>query len=51
MNLGPLAHAARASDEATKAKIRDRIRPVLAKFQTDEGIAPPAACWLVGATA
>jgi SAM-dependent methyltransferase len=51
LNLGPLAHGMRDMDEAGKAKIRERIRPVLAKFQTEEGIAPPAACWLAGAKA
>jgi SAM-dependent methyltransferase len=49
MNLGPLAFATRNMDEAAKQRIRQRIRPVLAGFHTDEGIAPVAACWLVEA--
>ena len=51
MNLGPLAFATRNSDDATKAAVRARIRPVLERFKTPEGIAPPAAFWLVGAKA
>lgn len=51
MNMGPLARVLREADEATKAQVRIRIAPVLAKHQTASGIEPPAACWLVGATA
>ena len=49
MNLGPLAFATRNFSDAAKAEVRARIHPVLGKFRTAEGIAPPAACWLVGA--
>jgi SAM-dependent methyltransferase len=49
MNLGPLAFATRNSDDATKGAVRIRIRPVLERFGTSEGIAPPAAFWRVGA--
>lgn len=49
MNLGPLAFATRNADEATKDAVRARIRPVLEGFMTDEGVAPEAAFWLVGA--
>jgi SAM-dependent methyltransferase len=51
MNLGPLAFALRNSDDATKEAVRARIRPVLERYKTSEGIAPPAAFWLVGARA
>ncbi len=51
LNLGPLAHATRDMDDAAKDKVRTRIRPVLARHKTEDGIAPPVACWLVGAKA
>jgi SAM-dependent methyltransferase len=51
LQLGPLARAARDLDDETRRKIRDRIRPALAKFETPGGVTPPAACWLVGARA
>ncbi|HUO97939.1 MAG TPA: hypothetical protein VMU01_04690, partial [Rhizomicrobium sp.] len=51
MNLGPLAFALRHSDEATRDAVRERIRPVLERYKTGEGIAPPAAFWLAGARA
>jgi SAM-dependent methyltransferase len=51
MNLGPLAHASRGLDEALRDKIRTRIRPVLARHETAEGIALSAPCWLAGASA
>ena len=51
LQLGPLARAARDLDDETRRNIRDRIRPVLAAFETPDGIQPSAACWLVGAKA
>jgi len=51
MNLGPLAFATRHFDGAAKNAVRARIRPVLERYKTSEGIAPPAAIWLVGARA
>ena len=51
MNLGPLAFATRNSDDATKQAVRARVRPVLERYQSQEGIAPPAAFWLVRAKA
>ena len=51
MNMGPLARLLRQADDATKAKVRARITPTFAQFRTAEGIAPPAACWLVEAKA
>ncbi len=49
MNLGPLAFATRNADDAVKLAVRARIRPVLERYQTAGGIAPPAAFWLVAA--
>ncbi len=49
LNVGPLAYAARELDEAIREKLRAAAKEALAKFKTAEGIAPPAACWLVGA--
>jgi SAM-dependent methyltransferase len=49
LTLGPLARAAAELDEATREKIRARIRPVIARHQTSYGIVAPAAVWLVSA--
>jgi len=49
LQLGPLSRAARELDDAVRAKIRERVRPVLESFKTQAGITPAAACWLVGA--
>lgn len=51
MNMGPLARLVRQADDATKAKVHARITPYFTQFRTAEGIAPPAACWLVEAKA
>jgi SAM-dependent methyltransferase len=51
MNLGPLAFATRNADDATKAAVRARVRPLLARYTTSEGVAPAAAFWLVTASA
>ena len=51
LNIGPLARAAAELDDGAREKIRDVVGKTLAKFRTADGIAPPAACWLVGATA
>jgi ubiquinone/menaquinone biosynthesis C-methylase UbiE len=50
LNIGPLSRAAAELDETTRGKIRVKVEAALAKFATASGIAPPAACWLVGAT-
>ncbi|HEY2032426.1 MAG TPA: class I SAM-dependent methyltransferase [Rhizomicrobium sp.] len=50
LNIGPLSRAANELPEETRQKIRAVAKEALAKFQTPAGIAPPAACWLVGAT-
>lgn len=51
LSVGPLARAAGEVDDATKARILERVRGVLAEFKTPAGITPPAACWLVSARA
>jgi SAM-dependent methyltransferase len=51
MNMGPLARLLRQADAALKAKVLERITPVLAQWATPAGVAPPAACWLVEAFA
>ena len=50
LTIGPLARASAELDDATKAKIRVRIAPELARYRTPNGITPPAAVWLVSAT-
>ncbi len=49
LTIGPLARASAALDEATKTRIRERITPQLARYQTPNGVTPPAAVWLVRA--
>ncbi len=49
-SIGPLARIASELDEPTREKIRASVRTALEKFANPEGIAPPAACWLVRAT-
>jgi SAM-dependent methyltransferase len=51
LNIGPLARAIAELDEATRAKIQERVRRVLSDFETPAGFAPPGACWLVRAQA
>jgi ubiquinone/menaquinone biosynthesis C-methylase UbiE len=50
MRIGPLARAVAGLDDAAREKIRNAVMPVLARYKSREGITPPAACWLVGAT-
>ncbi len=49
MNIGPLAKAARDLDDKTRDKIRAAVENAYKKFESKDGIAPPAACWLVKA--
>jgi hypothetical protein len=51
LSVGPLARAAGEVDDATRAKILDRVGRVVSEFKTPAGITPPAACWLVSARA
>jgi hypothetical protein len=50
MRIGPLARAMTGLDDEMREKIRNAVKPVLARYKSHEGITPPAACWLVGAT-
>ncbi|HEX3674954.1 MAG TPA: class I SAM-dependent methyltransferase [Rhizomicrobium sp.] len=50
LNVGPLARAATGLDDETRAKIHARAKTALAQFAGPQGVAVPAACWLVGAT-
>ncbi len=49
LGIGPLARAAAECDDATKARIVERVTDAMKKFETPAGVSPPAACWLVGA--
>jgi len=49
LGIGPLARAAADADDQTRAKIVERVTVAMQKFETPEGVSPPAACWLVGA--
>jgi SAM-dependent methyltransferase len=50
LQIGPLSRAVGEVDDATRADIVEAVRGALAQFVTPSGeIAPPAACWLVGA--
>jgi SAM-dependent methyltransferase len=52
LRIGPLARAAAELDNATKARIAEAVKVALGRFiRTDGSIAPPVACWLVGARA
>jgi SAM-dependent methyltransferase len=51
LTIGPLARAAAELDDIAREKIRTRIAPVLAKFEAPYGVTPPAAVWLVSASA
>ncbi len=52
LRIGPLSRAVAEADEAARARIVEAVRAALEKFRAPSGeIAPPTACWLVGATA
>ena len=52
LRIGPLARAASGLDDAVKQKIALAVRDVFTRFiGADGSIAPPVACWLVGARA
>ena len=51
LRIGPLSRAAGAVDEPARAKIAERVAAALKKYEKPGGVAPPAACWLVGASA
>jgi SAM-dependent methyltransferase len=50
LRIGPLARATAELDDATKAKITIAVKDAFGRFtRADGAIAPPVACWLVGA--
>ncbi|HSC19953.1 MAG TPA: methyltransferase domain-containing protein [Rhizomicrobium sp.] len=49
LTIGPLARAAADLDEARREKIRGRIAPIIAGYETAYGVVAPAAVWLVSA--
>jgi SAM-dependent methyltransferase len=52
LRIGPLSRALGEADESTKASIVEAVRAALEKFRGPSGeVAPPTACWLVGAAA
>jgi ubiquinone/menaquinone biosynthesis C-methylase UbiE len=52
LRIGPLSRALGEADDATRARIVEAVRAALEKFREPSGeIAPPTACWLVGARA
>ena len=51
LSIGPLARALVDIDKDLREKIRAVVKARLADFLVSGNIAPPAACWLVGARA
>jgi ubiquinone/menaquinone biosynthesis C-methylase UbiE len=50
LRIGPLARATTDLDEAVRGNVREAVKGALARFVTANGVAPPAACWLAGAS-
>ncbi|MEJ0043460.1 MAG: class I SAM-dependent methyltransferase [Rhizomicrobium sp.] len=49
LTIGPLSRAASGVDDAMRAKIVEAVTAAMAKYETPQGVSPPAACWLVSA--
>ena len=50
LRIGPLSRAVGEADGTARSKIVEAVRAALEKFRGPSGeIAPPTACWLVGA--
>ena len=49
--LGALGRVLREADEATRARIVDRVRPAFAPFVEGTEVRFTAACWMIGAEA
>jgi len=49
--MGPVGRALAGRDDATRARVLDRVRPALAPFVRGDEVVFTAACWLVSATA
>jgi SAM-dependent methyltransferase len=50
LNIGPVSRAANDLPDEARAKAREAIEKAFAGHVTQAGVAPRAACWLVGAT-
>jgi SAM-dependent methyltransferase len=50
LTIGPVARATADLPEETRANIQVAVKEALKAHQTPAGVAPAAACWLVGAT-
>jgi len=51
LQIGPLARRAAKLEESVRDVIRERVAAAIAPFAGPDGVALPAACWLVGAKA
>ena len=51
LGSGMLLRAAADLDKAAREAIRERLRTLMTRYATPDGVALPGACWLVGATA
>jgi SAM-dependent methyltransferase len=49
LTIGPLARAAAELPDSVLPELRVRVADVLSHYATGDGVAPPAAVWLVGA--
>jgi SAM-dependent methyltransferase len=49
LEIGPLARRAAGLEESVRDVIRERVAAAIAPFAGPDGVALPAACWLVGA--
>lgn len=49
LKLGPLARRAAGLEESVRDVIRERVAGAIAPFASPDGVALPAACWLVRA--
>jgi SAM-dependent methyltransferase len=51
LDVGPLSRAVADVDAATRSKVEMAVREALKPYAGKDGVALPAACWLVGALA
>ncbi len=49
LNIGPLARTATGLDDATRGKIRAAVEAAYRRYESKDGVTPPAAAWLVRA--
>ncbi|HEY4126059.1 MAG TPA: class I SAM-dependent methyltransferase [Rhizomicrobium sp.] len=50
LNIGPVSRALNELPDDIRTKAKAAIREAFTKHETPRGVAPKAACWLVGAT-